>query len=389
MRWGLFGLVSCVLVAISFFLLGTNFERYMNRVEPVSLPVVSPHARALHGASFVADLHADSSLSGRDLLKRSKVGHVDLPRLVEGGVGLQFFTAPTKVPFSSDVNATAADAPDLLTLMDFAQRGPFRGLSPLERGMQQGARIHRAVEESEGALVLIRTRSDLDALVAAHEGNPSGRKPVGALLGLEGAHALTNPETDLARFYTAGVRMIGLTHFFDNAYAGSAHGIEKGGLTRLGRELVVGMVERGIMIDLAHLSPAAIDDVLAMIEVPTVVSHTGVKGTCDNPRNLSDRHVRAIAAGGGVIGVGYWVTAVCGTAPEDIVAAMVHIVDLVGDEHVSLGSDYDGSTTVAFDTSQLPVLTQAMLDAKLSDRSIARILGGNIVRVMRTILPPG
>ena len=128
---------------------------------------------------------------------------------------------------------------------------------------------------------------------------------------------------------------------------------------------------------------------LALVKVPTLVSHTGVKGTCDNPRNLSDRHVRAIAAGGGVIGVGYWVTAVCGTAPEDIVAAMVHIVDLVGDEHVSLGSDYDGSTTVAFDTSMLPVLTQAMLDAKLSDRSIARILGGNIVRVMRTILPPG
>ncbi|MBW2726125.1 MAG: membrane dipeptidase, partial [Deltaproteobacteria bacterium] len=165
--------------------------------------------------------------------------------------------------------------------------------------------------------------------------------------------------------------------------------IEKGGLTELGRELVTRMVDRGIMIDLAHASPKTIDEVIALVDVPTVVSHTGVKGTCDNPRNLSDRHVRAIAKGGGVIGVGYWEMAVCGTAPREIVAAMLHIYALVGDEHIALGSDYDGGTTVNFDTSQLPVLTQAMLDADLSDESIAKILGGNIVRVMRQVLPEG
>jgi microsomal dipeptidase-like Zn-dependent dipeptidase len=270
--------------------------------------------------------------------------------------------------------------------MEFAQRGPFGLLTPFERGMLLGGRIRRTVELSDGQVVLIRTRRDLASLLESRAAN---KNQIGALLGLEGAHALENPETDLARFYEAGVRLIGLTHFFDNEYAGSAHGLAKGGLTQLGRELVAGMVERGMMIDLAHLSPAAIDDVLAMVKVPTVVSHTGVKGTCDNPRNLSDRHVRAIAEGGGVIGVGFWAMAVCGTAPEKIVAAMLHIVDLVGDEHVSLGSDYDGSTTVAFDISKLPSLTQAMIDAKLSDASITKILGGNILRVMQQVLPEG
>jgi microsomal dipeptidase-like Zn-dependent dipeptidase len=386
MKWALYGLVACTAAVLGLFVLGRTFEGFMNRVEPVPLPEVSEHAKALHAASFVVDLHADSSLTGRNLLERSDIGHVDVPRLVEGGVALQFFNAPTKVPMSSDVHATGADGLDLISVMEFVQRGPFGLLTPFERGMLLGGRIRRTVELSDGQVVLIRTRRDLASLLESRAAN---KNQIGALLGLEGAHALENPETDLARFYEAGVRLIGLTHFFDNEYAGSAHGLAKGGLTQLGRELVAGMVERGMMIDLAHLSPAAIDDVLAMVKVPTVVSHTGVKGTCDNPRNLSDRHVRAIAEGGGVIGVGFWAMAVCGTAPEKIVAAMLHIVDLVGDEHVSLGSDYDGSTTVAFDISKLPSLTQAMIDAKLSDASITKILGGNILRVMQQVLPEG
>ena len=121
--------------------------------------------------------------------------------------------------------------------------------------------------------------------------------------------------------------------------------------------------------------------------MPTVVSHTGVKGTCDNPRNLSDDHVRAIAAGGGVIGIGFFRMAVCGTGPDDIVAAMLHVINLVGVDHVALGSDFDGGVTTAFDVSQLAFVTQAMVDAKLSDEEIVKILGGNTVRVMRQVLP--
>ncbi|MFT5695321.1 MAG: membrane dipeptidase [Myxococcota bacterium] len=384
MKIAFYALTVSLFLAVCFFLLGKNVERLMNRVVPVDLPVVSDRARTLHASSFVVDLHSDTSLTGRPILDRSKVGHVDWPRMEEGGVGLQFFTAPTKVPISLDIHRTDANAPDVLSLLDFAKHGPFYKASPYRRGMLQGEQVRHAVELSEGALVLIRTRRDLEALI---DGRANNSRAIGALLGLEGAHALQSKVKYLERFYDAGVRMIGLTHFFDNDFAGSAHGVERGGLTDLGRDLVRRLIDYGIMIDLAHLSPAAIDDVLAMVDVPTVVSHTGVKGTCDNPRNLSDEHIRAIANGGGVIGIGYFELAVCGTAPKDIVAAMLHVVGLVGDDHVALGSDYDGAVTVAFDTSQLQVLTQTMIDAELSDESIRKILGGNIVRVMREVLP--
>ena len=181
--------------------------------------------------------------------------------------------------------------------------------------------------------------------------------------------------------------MIGLTHFFDNEFAGSAHGVQKTGLTELGRALVRRMQELGVLVDLAHVSPRAIDEVLAISTRPTVVSHGGVKGTCPSERTISDEHVRAIAAGGGVIGIGYWETAVCGREPRHVVAAMRHVVSLVGDDFVGLGSDYDGATTVGFDTSQLAALTQQLMNDGFSDESIRKILGGNVVRVLRAVLP--
>ena len=230
----------------------------------------------------------------------------------------------------------------------------------------------------------VRTRAELEALLARRA---RGGGPIGALLGIEGAHALEGDLANLDVVFDRGFRMIGLTHFFDNEFAGSAHGAEKGGLTELGRALVRRMQELGVLVDLAHVSPRAIDEVLAMATRPTVVSHGGVKGTCPSERTLSDEHVRAIAAGGGVIGIGYWETAVCGREPRQVVAAMRHVVSLVGDDHVGLGSDYDGATTVGFDTSQLAALTQQLLDEGFSDESIRKILGGNVVRVLREVLP--
>jgi len=382
---GLVGFASAVVIlACSFYLLNQHVERLLNRVSAIELPAVSERARALHASSFVVDLHADSTLTGRDLFERSSVGHVDFPRLREGGVGLQFFTAPTRVPFSGDIHRTRADDPDLLTLLGIVQWDAFRRVGPYRRGMIQGERIRHAAALAPDEILLIRTRDDLETLLQRRASDPT---LLGAVLGLEGAHALESNLGNLDRFSRVGVRMIGITHFFDNAFAGSAHGVEKGGLTRLGRVLVSRMVEKGMLIDVAHLSPQAIDEVLAMIDVPVVVSHTGVKGTCDNPRNLSDEQVRGIAAGGGVIGIGYWEMAICGIHPTAVVAAMDHVVELVGDAHVALGSDYDGGTTVGFDTSELPVLTQVMLDAGYSDARVRRILGGNALRVMREVLP--
>jgi microsomal dipeptidase-like Zn-dependent dipeptidase len=142
-----------------------------------------------------------------------------------------------------------------------------------------------------------------------------------------------------------------------------------------------------MLVDLAHSSAATIADVVALARNPPVVSHTGVRATCDNPRNLSDDQIRAIARAGGVIGIGFWETAVCGLEPAAIARAVRYVVDLTGDEHVALGSDFDGAVTTGFDASGVPAITQALLDAGLADDSIRKVLGGNALRVLRRVLP--
>jgi microsomal dipeptidase-like Zn-dependent dipeptidase len=367
-----------------FWWLSANLERFINRVDPVVLPGVTDAARRIHGDSLVVDLHADSLVFGRNLLERSEIGHVDLPRLQDGGVALQVFTAVTKTPFGFDIHQTDGDGIDFLTVAAIVQRSPLAALGPKDRALLQAEQLNSLIERSEGRLLPVRTRAELEAAIAAHR---SDANVVGAIFGIEGAHALEGDLANLDALYEAGVRMIGLTHFFDNAVAGSAHGLEKGGLSEMGRELVSRMEELGIAIDLAHLSPAGIDDVLAMATRPTFVSHGGVRNTCDNPRNISDEHIRTIAAGGGVVGIGYFDLAVCGKNPRDVVAAIRHVVDLVGDDHAALGSDYDGATSVGFDTSELPALTQQMLDDGLPEDSVRKILGANAIRVLRRTLP--
>jgi len=385
MRRALHVAVVALLLAVAGFIwLGENLERFVNRRQQAILPGVGDEARRIHDSSVVVDLHADSLVFGRDLLVRSEVGHVDLPRLQEGGVAVQVFTAVTQTPFGFDIHHTDRDGVDFLTIGALIQRSPMAALGPLDRALLQAERLASFARRSEGRLVPVRTRAELDALIAARANDP---KLVGAIFGIEGAHALEGDIANLDVLFDAGVRLIGITHFFDNEYAGSAHGLEKGGLSDKGRELVTRMEELGIAVDLAHLAPAAIDEVLAMATRPVLVSHGGVKGTCDNPRNLSDDHLRAIAAGGGVVGIGYFELAVCGADPSDVVAAIRHAVAVMGDDHVALGSDYDGGTSVTFDASQLRALTQQMLDDGLPEESVRKILGANAVRVLRKTLP--
>jgi microsomal dipeptidase-like Zn-dependent dipeptidase len=183
--------------------------------------------------------------------------------------------------------------------------------------------------------------------------------------------------------------MMGLTHLYDNAVGGSSTGLNKGGLTDFGRQVVRRLDERGLLIDLAHASEAVIDDVLALTDRPVVVSHTGVQGTCDTPRNLSDEHLRTIAAQGGLIGVGTWPTVVCDTNPAAIARAMRYVADLVGVGHVALGTDFDGTVKPPFDATGLPQLTEALLDIGFSAVEIQQIMGGNAVRFLRDALPRG
>lgn len=380
-----YGSIAAVVLAVTWFALALRLEGSINRVDRVPLPTISPQARALHSTSFVVDLHADSLLFGRNLLDRSDLGHVDLPRLQEGGVGLQVFSLPTIVPFGMNLERNERGWIDMLTLAGIAQLSPTAWLGPTGRSLYRADRLRQAVRQSNGDLLLIETRADLERVRAARA---AGGDLTGALLALEGAHALESKPENLQRLFDAGYRMIGLAHFFDNDYAGSAHGVDQGGLTDLGRETLHEMERLGITLDLAHLSPRAVDEALDLATRPTVFSHGGVRGTCDNQRNLSDEHVGRIAAGGGVIGIGYWDWAVCGHAPADIARAIHYVVRLVGADHVAFGSDYDGGTTVGFDTSELAALTQAMIDEGLRDRDLRKILGDNVLRVLTTNLPP-
>jgi microsomal dipeptidase-like Zn-dependent dipeptidase len=344
----------------------------------------SNDAQTLHDQLLVADLHNDILLWNRDLLTRYERGHSDLPRLVEGGIGLQVFSVVTRVPFGRNYEGTPGDS-DQITYLIAAQRWPLRTWTSLtERALYQAEKLHRFAARSDGRLTVLRTRADLDGFLARREQNPD---LVAGLLAIEGMQAI---EGDLARIDTlaaAGFRMMGLMHLYDNAVGGSSTGLKKGGLTDFGRQVVRRVEERGLIIDLAHASEPAIDEVLAMTDRPVIISHTGVRGTCDTPRNLSDRHLRAIAARGGVIGVGTWPRVVCDTTPAAIARAMRYVADLVGVEHVALGSDFDGTVKPPFDATGLPQLTEALLDAGFSPSEVRQIMGDNVVRFLRRTLP--
>jgi microsomal dipeptidase-like Zn-dependent dipeptidase len=379
---------------VALYGLAMRIEEILNPVAPGPLPGVSEAALALHRDSDVVDLHADSLLFGRDLLERSSVGHVDVPRLLQGGMTLQVFSLVTRQPWGYNEEATDPDRPDLVTLLGLLHFWPpATWFSLHERALYHARRLEEMAARSGGRLRLVRDRGDLEDLLRAKR---AGEEVVGGLFALEGAQALGGDfRAELDALFAHGLRMVGLSHFYDHAYAGSVQGLEKSGLTPRGRELVAELERRGIVIDLSHASDATIRDVLAIAHEPVVVSHIGVEGTCDRDtadypnvsHNASDDQIRAVAANGGVIGIGLWDTAVCGASAADTVRAMRHVIDLVGDSHVGLGSDFDGYVLAHFDASHLPVLTQAMLDAGLEPESIRRVLGGNVLRVLRSTLP--
>jgi microsomal dipeptidase-like Zn-dependent dipeptidase len=359
-------------------------ERSANTVLPGAPPQTSAAAQQLHEQLFVADLHGDSLLWNRDLLERADFAHIDLPRLQEGGVDLQVFTAPTQVPLGINYEANELGF-DIVTLLSIVQRWPRdTWTSATARAFHMAHKLDDFAARSNGELVVVTSISTLEAALQKQQQNPD---IVAAMLGIEGLHAIEGSLDNLDRLYDAGYRMMAPTHFFDNQLGGSAHGVGKGGLTDFGAQAVRRMEEKRIIIDLAHASPPLVDDVLAIATRPVVVSHTGVQGTCAGPRNLSDEHVRDIAAGGGVIGIGYWDAAVCDVSVAGIVKAMRYVTDLVGAEHVALGSDFDGGTETPFDTSGLAAITGGLLEAGFSEADIRNIMGGNVLRLLRIWLP--
>jgi microsomal dipeptidase-like Zn-dependent dipeptidase len=346
---------------------------------------VPEQARALHQKLLIADMHADTLLWYRGLEQRSSRGHLDLPRMLEANEALQFFTVVTQSPHHLNLEHNSAETFDELTPgLIVRLKPPMTWFSRTARALNQADELKTAARRSGGRLVLIQSRLDLETFLARRQKEP---KLAAGLLGIEGAHALDGKLENLEKLDRAGFRMIGLAHFFDNPFAGSAHGMKKYGLTEQGRALVRALEQRKILVDLAHASAQTIDDVTAMATRPVVVSHTGVRATCDNQRNLTDAQLKKIAATGGVIGIGFWDVATCGSDARAIARAIRHAVDVVGIDHVALGSDFDGATTEPFDVTGLPLVTQALMEEGFSDQEIAKIMGGNVIRLLRQALP--
>jgi len=376
-------LAIALLAAAVFAFLPPLIEAILNRMQRRPPYRAPDWARML--AADEVDLHADPLLWGRDLLQRGSRGHVDLPRLLEVGALLQVFGVVTQAPLGMNVTRNPSDAADMITALAMVSRWPWHTWqSRRGRALYLAQRLRETAARSAGRLVLVLSRADLDVLLAQRR---AGSHAVGAMLGLEGSQALEGNLESISALFAAGFRMMAPTHFVDTEISGSAHGEHKGGLTPLGRRWLATLEGKRILVDLAHASPHTFQDVLAAASRPVVVSHTGVKATCDSPRNLSDDQLRALAKNGALVGIGYWKTATCGTDAAAIARAMRHAAEVMGVEHVALGSDFDGAVKEPFDATGLPLLAEALRAERFTDAQIRSIISANATAFLSKYLP--
>ena len=328
----------------------------------------SDEARAIHAEHPPIDLHADTLMwsrwTGYDLHKAHEPplpfaalgGHIDLPRMREGGMAAQFFG---------------------LVSLPLADR--MKGMARVIH--EQIDALEAQIARKAGAIRLVRKASEITSSNAVGE--------IGALLGIEGAHALEGDLDNVARFAQRGVRYLGLLHFSANEAGFPAYGKgrqDEGGLTPWGHELVEQCEAQGVLVDLAHLNKQGFLDACHVARRPPIVSHTGVLGAFEHWRNIDDAQLRAVADKGGVVGVIFCPRYVGGDGLEPVIKHLKHIVDVVGEDAAALGSDWDGfiiPTKPLKDPRGLPLLTDAMLAAGFTRAAVGKILHDNVMRVLR------
>ena len=369
----------------------------------------------IHDDATVFDIHAHPSLKqslmGRLLTVDNPAAksfnpfsvRTDFPKLKEGGV---------------NVLGSAITVPEICLLEDCKPLRLAKLVLPGARRVFKGPRIdvtlgmmdaiERAAcssKDEESGLPLAqvaRSVSELDVLL--NRGNDA---PVAIIHTVEGAHSLDQDVDNLDELYSRGVASITLAHFYENGVAPPVFPFPKYvqklgcfeirrdlslGLSALGIQVVERMLELGILIDLTHCTPTARKQVFDIVgtKAPLLASHVGTSEINRNPYNLEDWEVARIADTGGVVGVifmNYWLVP---NAPkrgiEFISQTIRHFVSLVGEDHVAIGSDFDGFTDPPDDledASKLPLLTQRLLSDGLSPEQTRKILGGNAVRVIR------
>ncbi len=372
-----------VIAAIAFFVFAPAIiDKSKNKVtgNVVNPPKVSWY----DSIPFIADLHCDVLLWDRNILKRHNYGHVDIPRMQEANMAFEVFTVVSKTPKGINIEKND-DKTDQVALLSFVQlRNPRDWFSIKARALHQCDALFATAKKSKGQFRVITNQEELKKYISDRGAN---KNLTAGMLGIEGAQCLNDDIDNLQVFYNAGVRYIGLTHFFDNEWAGSAHGVNKGGLTEKGKQLIKRMDSLHMIIDLAHASPITIDDIFSLTQSPLLISHTGVKGICNNTRNLSDAHLLEIGRRNGLVGIGLWETAVCGTDAEATAKSIRYVADKIGVDKVALGSDFDGAITAPFDVTGFPLIVNALIKEGFNKEEIYKIMGGNVRDFMLRNLP--
>ena len=325
-------------------------------------------ARAFHAEAHVIDLHADTAKLmdklGYDLAARHErvmprrmnwLGHVDLPRLRDGGVAAQFF-AYWSGPFPKGGDRRAVE--------------------------KQIDAMDAAIARHGSELVWARTGADIRAAKAAGK--------LAALGGIEGGQALDGNLEAVEAFARRGVRYLSLLHLWPNALGETSRNRKRtdGGLTDFGRDVVRECERCGIIVDLAHVSRRGFFEALDIASEPVMVTHTGVSGVHASWRNLDDEQLRAVAARGGCVGIIFARQFLGGASIEAVVDHVQHVLDVCGEDVPALGSDFDGFVVPPEgleDIAALPNLTVALSRRGMSPRALEKILGGNVLRVLDAV----
>jgi len=234
------------------------------------------------------------------------------------------------------------------------------------------------VEANSEQVVIVRTASEI--LRAKADGK------LALLLVIENSDGVEASVNVLRMVHKLGVRSIGLTHNISSwAADGNAESGSGGGLTSFGVTLIEEMNRLGMLVDVSHISEAGFWDVMKASTRPVIFSHSNCQGVCDHPRNLSDKQIRALAENGGSMGVTFVPSFVSESSPtlEGLLDHIDHAVQLVGADHVGIGSDFDGGGTLVEDATVFPEITERLSRRGYSDEDLRKILGQNHLRVIR------
>lgn len=329
-------------------------------------------AKDLHRRILTLDTHCDTPMffpQGIHFEQRDPRILVDMHKMTEGRQDAVIMVAYLPQPKLGET---------------FSSKVPFNVDGPLQYADLIFDKIEEIVNANSRYISIARTPSDL------YEDKRNGRHSI--MLGIENGLALNHDVANVRYFARRGVVYITLCHNGDNDICDSARGCNThGGVSRFGEQVIKEMNRCGIMVDLSHAGEKSFYDALSISSKPIVCSHSNCKALCDVPRNLTDDQMRALAKHGGVAHITLYHGFLRNDSQEatvmDAMAHLEHAIDIMGIEHVGLGTDFDGDGGIRgiADSSELINFTLHLLRRKYNERDIARIWGGNWLRVMAQV----